>query len=176
MQHLCASFLFYPPSSLPCETANRSMDAYEISITFADSGHGGDKRKTSQQCTLSRLSWVYTCHIVIDTAFMQGLAAVGGGHKQHGFAKSKALRGAMNNIPRARVMELTNPEVDRPLAAHFRVPWTPNPVSTPPPPSPRPSRGSAKRRRGHQSAGAWAVGWSRPAGRVSCSGLRCDSQ
>lgn len=26
------------------------LDTYEISVNFLDSGHGGDKRKKSQQC------------------------------------------------------------------------------------------------------------------------------
>ena len=37
--------------------------------------------------------------------------------------KSRALLGSISDVERARVMDLQNPEPDRPLAAHFRVPW-----------------------------------------------------
>lgn len=51
----------------------------------------------------------------------QGLAGTGPAHKQHGWARSRALLGSIGNIPRARVMELNNPDQDRPLAPHFRA-------------------------------------------------------
>jgi hypothetical protein len=30
----------------------RCMDVYEVAVNFADSAHGGDRRKKSQQCPL----------------------------------------------------------------------------------------------------------------------------
>jgi hypothetical protein len=30
----------------------RCMDVYEVAVNFADSTHGGDRRKKSQQCPL----------------------------------------------------------------------------------------------------------------------------
>ena len=33
----------------------RCMDTFEIALNYADSGHGGDRRKKSQQCRLSTL-------------------------------------------------------------------------------------------------------------------------
>lgn len=37
--------------------------------------------------------------------------------------KSRALLGSLNNIPRSRVQDLVNPDVDHPLAPHWRVPF-----------------------------------------------------
>lgn len=35
--------------------------------------------------------------------------------------KSKALMGSISNVERARVNELQNPDMDKPLAPHWRV-------------------------------------------------------
>ena len=38
------------------------------------------------------------------------------------WSKSRALLGSISNVDRARVNELVNPEPERPLAPHWRVP------------------------------------------------------
>lgn len=38
------------------------------------------------------------------------------------WSRSRALLGSISNIERARVTELVNPDTDRPIAPHFRVP------------------------------------------------------
>ena len=40
------------------------------------------------------------------------------------WAKSRALLGSISGVERARVNELVNPEPEKPLAPHWRVPWT----------------------------------------------------
>ena len=37
------------------------------------------------------------------------------------WSKSRALLGSISNVDRARVSDLSNPDPDQPLAAHFRV-------------------------------------------------------
>ena len=39
------------------------------------------------------------------------------------FAKSRALLGNIAGVPRARVVDLQNPEADKPLAPHWRALW-----------------------------------------------------
>lgn len=53
---------------------------------------------------------------------LQGLAAMSGTHKNAPFSRSRAMLGTINNVPRSRVMELQNPDEDKPLAPHYRVP------------------------------------------------------
>lgn len=38
------------------------------------------------------------------------------------WSKSRALLGSVSNIERARVSDLVNPDTDRPIAPHHRVP------------------------------------------------------
>ncbi|CAK9077473.1 unnamed protein product [Durusdinium trenchii] len=76
-----------------------SFDVQEISMIFKESAHGGDRRKTNQQC----------------------LAITSGSHKHIEWNKSRIMLGAITGIERARVNELANPEEDRPLAPHWRA-------------------------------------------------------
>lgn len=53
-----------------------------------------------------------------------GLGAIAGTHEKNSsvpFLKSKGFLGSISGVDRARVMDLVNPEPDRPLAAHFRA-------------------------------------------------------
>ena len=55
---------------------------------------------------------------------LTGLGAIAGTHEKNSsvpFLKSKGFLGSISGVDRARVMELVNPEPDRPLAAHFRA-------------------------------------------------------
>lgn len=51
------------------------------------------------------------------------MAALGGHHATLAFTKSKALMGVISQVPRARVVELQNPDAERPLTPAWRVPW-----------------------------------------------------
>lgn len=53
----------------------------------------------------------------------KGLALTCGSHKQVEFLKSTALLGSITSVDRSRVCDLQNPEEDRPLAPHWRVPF-----------------------------------------------------
>ncbi|CAK9106282.1 FO synthase subunit 1 [Durusdinium trenchii] len=76
-----------------------SFDLQEISLVYNESTHGGDRRKTNQQC----------------------LAITSGNHKHIEWTKSKIMLGSITGVDRSRVNELQNPEEDRPLAPHWRV-------------------------------------------------------
>ena len=104
------------------------MDTFEIALNYADSAHGGDRRKKSQQCHLAAL---YICvRLKILRAQKReshmsdsGLASVCNSHERVPWAKSKALLGSLTGLQRSRVSELINPEPDRPLAPHWRASW-----------------------------------------------------
>ena len=51
---------------------------------------------------------------------IQGLALTCGMHRE--FSRAKCVLGTIRDIQRSRVSELQNPEEDRPLAPHWRVP------------------------------------------------------
>ncbi|CAK9111224.1 unnamed protein product [Durusdinium trenchii] len=80
-------------------TCIASFDLQEISLVYNESTHGGDRRKTNQQC----------------------LAITSGNHKHIEWTKSKIMLGSITGVDRSRVNELQNPEEDRPLAPHWRV-------------------------------------------------------
>ena len=52
-----------------------------------------------------------------------GMAGTSPGHATVAFVKSKAILGSINNIERARVVDLQNPDPDSSLAPHFRAIW-----------------------------------------------------
>lgn len=51
-----------------------------------------------------------------------GVAGVNSAHSVVAFAKSKALLGSIGGINRARVQDLQNPDPDKALPPHWRVP------------------------------------------------------
>lgn len=53
---------------------------------------------------------------------VQGLFATVSGHKVSEFNKSRVALGSISLVDRSRVSDLQNPEEDKPLAAHWRVP------------------------------------------------------
>lgn len=57
-----------------------------------------------------------------DFVVAQGIFGTVTGHRVNEFSKSRAALGSMSLVDRSRVSELQNPEEDRPLAAHWRVP------------------------------------------------------
>lgn len=134
-------------ASTQVKSALSCMDVYEVSVNFNDAQHGGDRRKKSQQCPLSRNGRSKTFFSAgrgfgnlgrskLSNAFIGlnlsiglsmsvqtlGLAAmVGVSGNQHPWARSKALLGSICSIERSRVNELQNPEPEKPLAPHWRV-------------------------------------------------------
>lgn len=107
----------------------RSFDLSEVALTFCDSQHGGDKRKTSQQCFLLRLciQWESTVgwrlNLLVETCWIHvcwGLCVTSGSERV--FARSKAFLGCIGEVQRSRVSELQNPDEERPLAPHWRAP------------------------------------------------------
>ena len=90
---------------------------HELSLVYADNVHGGDKRKTSQQCfSVAQITDNENCH---EKSILRGLALTSGLRKE--FARSRAFLGSITSIQRSRVGELQNPEEDKPLAPHWRV-------------------------------------------------------
>lgn len=69
-------------------------------MIFGDSGHGGDRRKRSQNAML----------------------AVSSIHKSFAFQKSRAMLGTVGPIGRARVLELMGEDPDKPASPPARVP------------------------------------------------------
>jgi len=51
-----------------------------------------------------------------------GIAGIVGIQGSHPWLRSKAMLGSIVNIQRDRVSELQNPEPEKPLAPHWRVP------------------------------------------------------
>ena len=116
-----ASGMILVVSPFVCVGDPRAFDVHEVAMLFNGSSHQGDRRKTSQQC-------ISTSHIFpFNTGqtfciFSSGLAVTCGSHKNLQFLQSKAMLGSIAGIERSRVNELQNPEEDKPLAPHWRVP------------------------------------------------------
>lgn len=125
----------------------RSMDTWEISLVFKDVEHSGDRRKQSQQCSLTQLINIYfSLPTIYFLAKPKGLSVVNINYKQYpknpfatpflhsagmaGMAthanspwpRSRALRGTLSGVERARVQDLQNPDPEKALAPHWRVP------------------------------------------------------
>lgn len=137
----CAIFLCLSPISnrhhgkSNCEWPPRTLESFEMGLYFKDSGHGGDRRKRSQPCSMT-FKVVPANFIPIAFLFCgvscwacrwpivppSGLAAVPPVHRStFGFAKSKALLGLLGPVSRARVMDLWSDDLDRPPNTSQRV-------------------------------------------------------
>ncbi|CAK9010337.1 Uncharacterized protein SCF082_LOCUS10633 [Durusdinium trenchii] len=68
------------------------LDVTDVSLSFCDSAHSGDKRKLVQPCIL----------------------AVSSIHRNHGWAKCKSLLGLLGPVTRARVSELISDDHEKP--------------------------------------------------------------
>ena len=78
-------------------------------------------------CNLALGTLPYPTNMVyLPWALNVGLAAMvsQGASNTNVWAKSRALLGSISGVERARVNELVNPEPEKPLAPHWRVPWT----------------------------------------------------
>lgn len=111
---------------------------YEIALNFQDPVHNGDRRKKSQQCYSTNWYDLFFHNLGIKSGDIltiipynsksnsnhtSGMAGTSPGHATVAFVKSKSLLGSINNIERARVGELVNPDVDSSIAPHFRAIW-----------------------------------------------------
>lgn len=107
--------------------AFQGFDVHEVALSYNISSHQGDRRKTSQHCTVvGNPFWNQNMlsanpHLEKHVDFGPGIFALFSGHKVNEFSKSRASLGSITAVDRSRVSELQNPEEDKPLAAHWRV-------------------------------------------------------
>ena len=117
----------------------RAFECSEISLSFSDTGHSGDRRRKAQYCSslaigwnvLNGLIWIYKIKKEFRMHFKYnnqkslpwGLAGTTPIHKIWAFSGSKSLLGTIGPIARARVCELVNFDPDRALSPPHRVPW-----------------------------------------------------
>ena len=125
------------------------MEREDVSITFTDPGHAGDKRKRSQPCfcaesleaVLDNILFVDSCRSYLTTYLLtcfgslagmpicalslscevnQGLLSMSSIHENPSFAKSRAALGFLGPLARARVLELWSDD-DKPCSPQGRV-------------------------------------------------------
>lgn len=125
--YLLSIIIYYPTTFT--RLSSRAMDIFEVSINYADSTHGGDRRKTSQQCifhahgghcidtqpleahipcplSLPR----YGCHLCLNL-------------EQRGFLEVEGpARVDLRCGEKQSLSELQNPDPERSLAPHWRAP------------------------------------------------------
>ena len=82
--------------------------------TMEGTGAKGRKRAT-------QMHW--RAGSVLLWSLLRGLGCVSSVHKNFGFAKSKAMLGAIGPVARARVMDLWSDDPDRPASPPQRVAW-----------------------------------------------------
>lgn len=120
------TFLFVWAAPLPSYL--RSLEAFEGSLVFADSGHASDRRKRSQFCLLvfqlieSLINSESLLHLT-NKCCCRGWFAVSSLHATDSpWTKSKAAGGVIGPVQRARVADLVSND-DKPLSPGQRVSW-----------------------------------------------------
>lgn len=127
---LVLSELLSPKENQP--QLSRHMELRDLTVTFTDPHHAGDKRKKSQFGSLDRFILLCLAAIAVNWCSLQlvvsiprrlsGLLCVSNIHKEFAFSRSKAaMCGVLGPVQRARVVELVSEDADKPPSPPARA-------------------------------------------------------